>query len=158
MKQVIRTAFWLVATTTLVLLSGCGFMNSERPVPKRWAELRGPARPSHEVQVVLSRDEYRRAVEDLQSLSAMRMVQILEPGQTDDLAPPQYRLFNVLPGSAFDMIGLKNTDILVAANDYILYDPQRFTTFMQLIAEEDEASIEIRRGAQPMLFSIHLVD
>jgi membrane-associated protease RseP (regulator of RpoE activity) len=63
----------------------------------------------------------------------------------------EHRAFDVRPGGVYSLLGLQNADIVVAVDGYLVKRPEQFTLFVQALAQEDEATIEIRRGGEPRL-------
>ena len=51
----------------------------------------------------------------------------------------------------YGLIGLENGDVIVAANRYLIKNPAQFPAFVQLLASQNEATIEIRRGGEARL-------
>jgi type II secretory pathway component PulC len=63
----------------------------------------------------------------------------------------EYRIFDITRDSVYGLLGLENADIIVAANRYLVKNPAQFPAFVQLLARENEATIEIRRGGEARL-------
>jgi type II secretory pathway component PulC len=63
----------------------------------------------------------------------------------------EYRVFDVRPGSVYSLLGIENSDVLVAADGYLIKKPEQFVMYVQLLQKENEANIEIRRGGEPKL-------
>ncbi|MEY4667376.1 MAG: hypothetical protein RL518_75 [Pseudomonadota bacterium] len=68
-----------------------------------------------------------------------------------------YRLFDVQEGSAYALLGLQSSDVVVAADRYLLKRADQFPSFVSLLAGVDEASIEIRRGGESKLFKYNFI-
>lgn len=69
----------------------------------------------------------------------------------------EYRIFDIGTGGVYALLGLENSDILVAANRYLIKAPPQFPAFVQLLAHEKEAMIEIRRGGEARLHKYSFV-
>jgi hypothetical protein len=69
----------------------------------------------------------------------------------------EYRIFDVKTGSAYALLGLEPSDIIVAADRYLVKKPDQFPAFVQLLAGMNEASIEIRRGGEARLLKYRFV-
>ena len=139
-----------VATLGLLLLgvvtSGCSghgkaepkFIEDVRPVP--------PA------QKVLSYTIQRR---DLQNAlvkigeSPIRLVPVYQSVSAGESY--EYRIFDVRNDSVYALLGIENSDILVAADRYLVKNPAQFPVFVQLLSNENEATIEIRREGESRL-------
>lgn len=66
---------------------------------------------------------------------------------------PQYRIFDIRSGSAYHLLGLEDGDILLAANDHIIFDPAGFRTFViDYLKDQSEASLTISRGGVATLY------
>jgi type II secretory pathway component PulC len=63
-----------------------------------------------------------------------------------------YRLFDVHETSAYALLGLQTSDVVIAADRYLIKRPEQFPAFIGLLAGMDEATIEIRRGGEGRLF------
>jgi type II secretory pathway component PulC len=64
----------------------------------------------------------------------------------------EYRVFDVKDSSAYALLGIQSSDIIVAVDRYLLKRPEQFPAFVQLLAGLNEASIEVRRGGEARLF------
>jgi len=64
----------------------------------------------------------------------------------------EYRVFDVKESSAYALLGIQSSDIIVAVDRYLLKRPEQFPAFVQLLAGLNEASIEVRRGGEARLF------
>jgi type II secretory pathway component PulC len=63
----------------------------------------------------------------------------------------EYRVFDINQDGVYALLGLENADIIVAANRYLIRNPAQFPSFVQLLAAENEAQIEIRRDGEARL-------
>lgn len=70
---------------------------------------------------------------------------------------PEYHLFNIWPHSPYAALGLRDGDILVAANDWVVFNSDKFKQYISLLRNEDDATIEIRRRGRPMLYKYTFV-
>jgi type II secretory pathway component PulC len=68
-----------------------------------------------------------------------------------------YRLFDVQEGSAYSLLGLQTSDVVVAADRYLIKRPDQFPQFVSLLAGVNEATIEIRRGGESKLFKYNFI-
>jgi hypothetical protein len=69
----------------------------------------------------------------------------------------EYRLFDVTPDSVYALLGLENSDIIVAADKFLIKNQAQFPAFMRLLQNENEATIEIRRGGEARLLKYTFV-
>lgn len=69
----------------------------------------------------------------------------------------EYRVFDVKDASAYALLGIQSSDIIVAVDRYLLKRPEQFPAFVQLVAGMNEASIEVRRGGEARLFKYRFI-
>ena len=69
----------------------------------------------------------------------------------------EYRIFDISEHGVYSLLGLENSDIIVAANRYLIRNPAQFPAFVQLLANENNATIEIRRGGEARLLKYTFV-
>lgn len=116
--------------------------------PKRIEEIRAIP-PAHRVT------NYTLQRRDLQAAlskgidNTVRLVPIYE--STASRLSNEHRVFDLRPGSIYSLLGIENSDILVAADGYLIKKPEQFVMYVQLLTKENEATIEIRRGGEPRL-------
>jgi S1-C subfamily serine protease len=60
-------------------------------------------------------------------------------------------VFDVKPKSVYTLLGITNTDIIVAVDGYLIKKPEQFVKYIELLQGEDSATIEILRGGESML-------
>ena len=103
-----------------------------------------------DLQAALRRDDLVRRI---------RLVEIFTTAAAGvQTALPEYRLFDIYPGSVYALLGLRSADVLVSANDRILVNASVFIDYIRLLANESEAQIEIRRVGRPVLLKYRFVD
>ncbi len=135
-------------TAAAVLCAGIGCSPSAPREPKRIEEIR-PIPPALRVT------SYTIQRRDLQSTlskgtdNAIRLVPIYE--SVASRLSYEYRVFDVRPGSIYSLLGLENSDIVVAADGFLIKKPEQFVLYVQLLTKQNEATIEIRRGGEPKL-------
>jgi type II secretory pathway component PulC len=69
----------------------------------------------------------------------------------------EYRLFDVSPDGVYGLLGLENSDVIIAVDRYLLKNPNQFAAFVRLLTNENEATIEIRRGGEGRLLKYSFV-
>lgn len=69
----------------------------------------------------------------------------------------EYRLFDVAPDSVYELLGLENSDVIVAADRFLIKNQAQFPAFVRLLQNENEATIEIRRGGEARLLKYTFV-
>jgi len=125
---------------------------------KKLSSVRTPDPSRKPIEMQVSRPALRKAIADSGSLNRARLVEVFFREQELGGSPPEYRIFDITPGSAYEILGLKNADVLVAAEDYIVPSAAVFRSYIGMLANQREGSIEIRRMGQPMLLHYTLVD
>lgn len=109
-------------------------------------------------KLAISRARFRQSLAKPNALGRLRMVKVFKRASEQSLPYPIYRLFGISKGDPYFLLGLRSGDILVAANDWVIFDPARFTQYVYLLQGEKTAQIEIERMGQSMLFEYHFVD
>lgn len=148
MKRVIA----LCSVAVAILVGGCSassirepkFIDDIRPVPP----------PMKVLHYSIQRKDLQDALVQ-QGINTIRLVPVF-----DNLSVSQtysYRLFDVQEGSAYSLLGLQSSDVVVAADRYLIKRADQFPTFVGLLAGVDEASIEIRRGGESKLFKYSFI-
>lgn len=102
------------------------------------------------------RDRYLQAVENQTTLRSIRLVPILK-NAAGGTPIPEYRVFDIQPDSAYTLLGLENADILVAAEGFVVLEPEIFPQYVSLLREQQNARIEIRRANQPLVLDVQFV-
>jgi type II secretory pathway component PulC len=143
----------------VVFLIGCAPKHhSNRGLPtKRITELRTVEPEFKVVKREVSRRQYVQALEDQTTLKSIRLVPVLKSaaGQT---SLPEYRIFDIQDDSAYTILGLENADILVAAEGYVVVEPEIFPQYAKLLKDQKKAIIELRRSNQPVLLQVSFID
>ena len=138
----------LIASVLLLFAASC---TAKAPVPVRIDAVRPPVQGTDSIPTKISRAEYIEVLKNQKSLQRLRLVPILTSAKFQNTIP-EYRLFDVEQGGAAHFLGLRNADILVAANGYIIYDQEKFKTYLILLQNESRAEIEIRRDGRHILY------
>jgi hypothetical protein len=146
----------LCAVVGLVVCGGSvvGCVRPARQEPKRIEDIR-PIPPALRVTnfTVQRRDLVSALARGVEN--SIRLVPVYET--VSARVSYEHRAFDVRPQGVFALLGLQNSDIVVAADGYLIKRPEQFMLFVQMLAQEDEATIEIRRGGEPRLFKYTLV-
>ena len=143
----------LLLLVVVVLFSACSSMSSGLGGDATKVDsLRGaPPFDRRTVNIPVQREEYRKALEMEGSVNDARLVQIFHRGKAEEEFK-EYRLLDVRPGSVYDILQLRQADVVVAADGYVVPNPAMFWNYLRLISRfEEGASIEIRRGGAPIL-------
>ena len=138
----------LVTVVFLALFSGCSVTHNASESVKI-SSLRPAPTGIQTVELTISKNDLSNALEGSRGSSNLRIVPLVTSAAQAP-ASPEYRIFNVKPGSVGALIGLKNADILVAAHDYVIQAPSQFYNYLQMLRAQEASSIEIRRDGKPI--------
>jgi type II secretory pathway component PulC len=148
MKRVIA----LCAVAIALLVGGCSASSMREP--KFIDDIRPVPPPMKVLHYSIQRKDLQDALVQ-QGVNTIRLVPVF-----DTLSVSQsysYRLFDVQEGSAYSLLGLQTSDVVVAADRYLIKRPDQFPQFVSLLAGMNEASIEIRRGGESKLFKYNFI-
>lgn len=106
---------------------------------------------------IVSMSAFLNAMNAKGEVNQVRMIEIFRRGQAKD-APPEYRLLDVREKGVFHLLGLRERDVIVAADGFIVPNGQLFWEYVKLIEKTKKASIEIRRGSQALRLNINVID
>lgn len=109
------------------------------------------------IQVEVDRAQYREVLAQEGSVNDARLVQVFHRGEAETELK-EYRLLDIRPGSVYDLLQLKQADILIATDGYVVPVANVFWNYLQLISRFEKASIEIRRGGTPILYEYVFID
>lgn len=149
--------FSCMVMVTLGFTSGCSIGAGREGT--KLSSLRAADPALKTVDLPLSRAKYAEALKNLDAIARIRIIQIYHRNQEyGGYIPPEYRLFGIAPGSVYDQLGLKDGDILVSANGFVVAQPELFRSYVKLLGSESKAEIELRRGGEPFLHRYSFVD
>jgi type II secretory pathway component PulC len=142
----------LVLVLFAVVVSACAstgirepkFIDDIRPVPP----------PLKVVHYSIQRKDFQDAL-TRQGDNAIRLVPVFDSVSVKESF--SYRLFDVHENSAYTLLGLQTSDVVIAADRYLIKRPEQFPAFIGLLAGMDEATIEIRRGGEGRLFKYRFI-
>jgi len=96
----------------------------------------------------ISRETLNEALSDVQTLvSQIRVIPFFKDGK-----PTGLRLFAIRPGSVFEMIGLRNGDLLKSIDGVELRDLEKLSGLMQILKEKDRIKVTIERENKDLEF------
>ncbi len=107
---------------------------------------------------IISRKKLRESFQKPEALTRARIIQTASRSGELGSEFPEYRLFSIIAGDPYALLGLKNGDVLIAANDYLLANPDVFRRYVALLGGEEQARVEVRRGGQPLVLQYSFVD
>lgn len=140
-------------------LSAC-VSSWQRGVPIDSLRSSDAAQQAKVIELPVSRKALRVAVDRGARANRIRFVEIFK-GARDGGGNgiPEYRMFDIAPGSIYDLVGLKTADSLVAAHGMVVYDTSRFAEYVvKFLPQLPDASIEITRADERILLKYRLID
>jgi len=69
-----------------------------------------------------------------------------------------YRFFDIQEDSIYSLIGLKNNDIVVSANNYVVPGQRVFWEYIKYLPKVTDPKIEIIRNSEPLILKYMLID
>lgn len=145
----------VLGVCALVAMSGAVSCGPSYPAQPKFIDDIRPIPPAiKEISFAIQRRDFERALE-AQGEAPPRLVPVFASVSSRDSY--EYRIFDLNTGSPYALLGLQNSDIIVAANRYLIKRPEQFYQFVQLLRVENEASIEVRRGGEARLFKYSFV-
>ena len=115
------------------------FMEAEPPATEAGADLK-----STPAGLRLDPREVESALSDLNKvMTQARVVPNLVGGKTSG-----YRMFNIVPGSIYEKIGLKNNDVVERINDVEIKSPDSLYQLFQQIKNESRITLGFNRGGR----------
>lgn len=147
---------WCVGLLAVVMaVGGCssGFYGDSE---EKYSIIRETPPEIKTIEMTIPRSQLLSALEKDLLTNKIRVIEMY--AARDVSAQPLYRLFDIHPGSVYSLLGLRNADILVAANARYLRNPDVFRQYVRLLRAEKAAQIEVMRGDQPILFSYTFSD
>lgn len=139
---------WFGLSAVLMVLGGQGCLSASVKTPKFIDEVR-PIPPSLKViSYTIQRRDLQEALTKIRE-NPIRLVPVFQSVSSTESY--EYRVFDITRDGVYGLLGLENSDIIVAANRYLIKNPAQFPAFIQLLASENEATIEIRRGGEARL-------
>lgn len=140
----------------LLILSGCSGMRSKSvSEEQRQARTRNTPPLIKTVDLTIPKDRLKTSLEQDVLTEKLRVVAIF---RAEDGTQPFYRLFDVSPNSVYRLLGLQNADVLVAANERYIANPNVFKQYVRLLPQENKAQIEILRGTEALLLKYTFIE
>lgn len=117
------------------------------------ADTRGPEETGpDQFRFVIDRAEVDDALSDMpRLLTQARLLPNFRAGQTDG-----FRIFNIVPGSIFARIGLKNGDVIHQINDIPIEDPTKFMSIFQDLKDASQINLDLVRGTERKTFEYEI--
>lgn len=142
---------WIRLGVILGAVFGVGCSMSPAPSATKISEFRTTSPVNREtIELTVARRDFQAAVERTQAADRLRIVPVFRR-ETAGGGIPEYRLFEVGNDTPYGLLGLQTADVLVAANEYLIYDPEGFRRYVKLLGAEEVVSIEVVRAGKSML-------
>lgn len=106
--------------------------------------------------VTVRLDDMQQALMRGDKVNSLRLVPVYSSTSSSGLH--EYKLFEVQLGSVYRLLDLQNGDVLIAAQGYVIPDPNRFPVYISLISKVPDPNIEIQRGGQAMMLRYKFVE
>jgi len=156
MNEILRVlrgvAFFTGCAAFALISQGC--VSQSVKSPKFIDEIR-PIPPSLKVvSYTIQRRDLQDALTKIRE-NPIRLVPVYQSVSSSESY--EYRIFDITYGGVYGLLGLENSDIVVAANRYLIKNTGQFPAFVQLLVNENEATIEIRRGGEARLHKYSFV-
>ena len=141
----------LILLFILVFLQSCFFNGQPKENPSLKREIQ---KGVETIETDISAESYEQALSGY-SVNKIRLVPITHSA-TGGEGVPEYRLFSIDEGSTYDLVGLKNADILLSLDGYILTDMDKFPIYMTLVKNQGYGQIEIKRDKRIYLLKFKI--
>lgn len=136
--QMTRAVF--VLGVVAALISGCSGTASP---PLLFSQQPGGGHQKVE-EISISKKKFISSLTQGDGVNDVRLVEVYRRERKQF---PQYRIFDIRKGSPYQLLGLEDGDIILAADDHIIYEPAGFRTFVvQYLRSRPTASLTVSRG------------
>ena len=148
--QIMRAVF--VLGTFAALIGGC--VGTASP-PLLYSQQPGGGHQKVE-EISISKRKFTGSLTQGDGVNDVRLVEVY---RRERKQLPQYRIFDIRKGSPYQILGLEDGDIILAADDHIIYEPAGFRTFVvQYLRTRGSASLTVSRGGVTILRRYTFVD
>lgn len=154
--RVVRCGFLLVAVLVLGGLVGCS--GTKGPSPAKLSELRATPSSRETIERSVPRAAFVAAVDRVKGSDRLRLVPVFRREGAGRATTPEYRLFDVGRDSPYALLGLATADVLLAVDDYVVYQPEGFRSYVSLLGGSASVSLEVVRDGRPLLIRTVFVD
>ena len=139
-------------------LLGCSLGQEPAGQPLLLKDVMTEIQPPAVVELAVQRKRLVEAMNQGKKFDSLRIVPVYTRSSELEGRAPAYRLFDVRPGSAYQILGLQEGDELLAANGYLIYDPAKFRRYVWLLQREKSAVIDIKREGRRVQLKVALTD
>lgn len=155
-SKVIQIAMRSILLASVFILFSCSATKYSTAKAKKISEVRLIPPVTKEISKNISYEKFVRVLNRDSDVNKARMVEIFRRGQSKD-APPEYKLLDVDKRGVFYLLGLRNDDVIVAADGYVIPSGPIFWEYIKLMKKTKSASIEIRRAGKSILLNVDLI-
>lgn len=138
-------------------LSGCSSIFSVFGGGEEASRLKPPAKEAVVFESEITKRDLKRALTDELKTAQMRAVEVFQNSSSAQNYP-SFRLFDIQPGSVYDLLGLKNADIVVAINQRVVVNNGVIAQIVRLLPRENDVSFEVLREGKSTFLKIAFVD
>lgn len=149
----VRNFIKIVFCLSLCFIIGCTLAHKKQPGEGavRIDSVRGHQKTGVvTVKMAVDRMKYRQSLINTE-VNSVRVIEIFQRKAKQELRNyPMYRLFDVRPGAAYELLGLKNGDVIVSAAGYVIQDSTQFKHYVSVLEDvydnsKEKPNIEILR-------------
>lgn len=159
----------IVLFIVFISFTSCSLMNKKEPGSGaiRIDDIRGGSVTGEVVvKSTIDRVKYRQSLINTE-INSVRVIEIFQRrAKLEARNYPMYRIFDIQKGVAYDMLGLKNNDVIVSAGGYVIQDGMQFKEYVNVLEkvydnrknEKELPCIEIIRDGIPYKFIYYFID
>lgn len=136
--------------------SGCSLVTGGKD-PVQPPETRRLPDSIETVDLTIPRGQIEERAASGGDINRVRFVEVFRRGQTASDVP-EYRVFNVQPGSLYELVGLRTSDIIVSASNRTIFKSDGLPQYIRLLERVEMPQIEIRRAGKPILLRYSFVE
>ncbi len=145
-----------IAVVALLPLAGCA--PTLAPSPVLISSIRPELPNTKTIELSVSRKEFDQAWGLHELNSKARLIEVFHSGQGSTDGIPEYRVFGVYPKSVYFLLGLRNADVLIGAQGYLIKSSVAFQRYLSVVSREAESQLDIMRDGAPLVLKFRFVD
>ncbi len=100
-------------------------------------------------QFNIPRSEVDRALADFNNL----LTQARAVPNSENGLPAGYKLFQIIPGSLYDKLGLQNGDVITGLNGQVMNDPGKAFEMMNELKTSNHLELQIKKDGKPITYT-----
>ncbi|MBX7139429.1 MAG: hypothetical protein K1X83_15785, partial [Oligoflexia bacterium] len=125
--------------------------------------------PENETRPIKVPEGSVSAAETTQSISRAALTERLKKGPivnrvrlvevySRDSSLPRHILFDVRKGSVYELLGLRERDVIIAVDDFLVYSPTQFVRYLDLMPGLPESKFLLEREGVPIVLKFTMVE